>query len=207
MNYKIFIRPATAADAQVGAYLIHMTMSRLAGFLLGSNNPAKVNSVLSKLFAQRQNRFSYQFADIAEVNGQVAGLSLSYPSRIMKHLEMPMAKQLLRILGMGEFIRFTRSALPLSRMKEAGADEHYINNLAVLPNFQGQGIGTRLLAFVESKAKAAGLGICSLTVEIGNERACHLYERLGYRLVGTVELQRLSHGVGFKGYYRMAKAL
>lgn len=198
MSHQIIIRPATPADAQVGAYLIYLTMSRLADFLLGSNNPQKTKTALSKLFAQRQNRFSHQFADIAEVGGQVAGLSLSYPSAIMKHLETPMALQLLRILGLVEFIRFVRNALPLSQVKEAGVNEHFINSVAVLPDFQGQGVGTHLLAFLEGKAKTTGLGICSLCVKIENERARHLYERLGYRLVDTIEFKQLGHVIGSK---------
>ncbi len=207
MSQKITIRPAIAADAQIGTNLIYMTMSRLADFLLGSGDPQKAKAILARLFSMRQNRFSYQFADIAEVDGQVAGLSLSYPSRIMKNLEIPMALQLLRILGLVEFIRFVHNALPLSLIKEAVAGEQFINNVAVLPNFQGQGIGSQLLAFVEDRAKTTGFGTSSLCVDIDNEHARRLYVRLGYRVIGTIEFERLSRSIGYKGFHRMAKVL
>ena len=94
-----------------------------------------------------------------------------------------------------------------SLVKEAGAGEYFINNVAVLPDFQGRGVGTRLLAFAEGKAKSAGLGICSLCVEIENVGARSLYERLGYRMVDTVRFKRLSRSIGYQGFHRMAKVL
>jgi ribosomal protein S18 acetylase RimI-like enzyme len=207
MNHKITIRPATTADAQVGTDLIYMTMSRLADFLLGSGDPQNAKATLTRLFLKHQNRFSYQFTDIAEVDGQAAGLLLSYPSGIMKNLEIPMALQLLKISGLVEFIRFVHNALPLSQIKEAGFGEQFINNVAVLPTFQGLGIGSQLLAFVEGKAKTTGLGMSSLCVDIDNERARRLYERLGYQVIGTIEFERLSRTIGYKGFHRMAKVL
>jgi ribosomal protein S18 acetylase RimI-like enzyme len=207
MNHKIIIRPATVADAQVGMKLIYMTMSRLADFLLGSGDSQKAKATLTRLFSKRQNRFSYQFTDIAEIDGQVAGLALSYPSGMMKNLEIPMALQLLRISGLVEFIRFVRNALPLSQIAEAGAGEQFINNVAVLPNFQGQGVGSQLLAFVEDRAITTGLGMSSLCVDIDNERARRLYERLGYQVIGTIKFEHLSRSIGYKGFHRMAKGL
>jgi ribosomal protein S18 acetylase RimI-like enzyme len=201
MNHKIIIRPATVADAQVGMKLIYMTMSRLADYLLGSGDSQKAKATLTRLFSKRQNRFSYQFTDIAEIDGQVAGLALSYPSGI------PMALQLLRISGLVEFIRFVRNALPLSQIAEAGAGEQFINNVAVLPNFQGQGVGSQLLAFVEDRAITTGLGMSSLCVDIDNERARRLYERLGYQVIGTIKFEHLSRSIGYKGFHRMAKGL
>jgi ribosomal protein S18 acetylase RimI-like enzyme len=100
-----------------------------------------------------------------------------------------------------------RNALPLSQIVEAGAGEQFINNVAVLPNFQGQGVGSQLLAFVEDKAKTTGLGTSSLCVDIENERARRLYERLGYQVIGTIEFEQLSRSIGYKGFHRMAKVL
>jgi ribosomal protein S18 acetylase RimI-like enzyme len=182
-------------------------MSRTVDYIFGSGYPEKAKTTLARLFTECQNRFSYRFTDLAVVDGQVAGLLLSYPSGIMKSLEIPMAMQLLRILGMLEFIHFVRNALPLSQIKEAGAGEQFINNVAVLPNFQGQGIGSQLLAFVEGKAKTTGLGKSSLCVDIDNDRARQLYERLGYQVIGTIEFERLNYSIGYKGFHRMAKVL
>jgi ribosomal protein S18 acetylase RimI-like enzyme len=55
-----------------------------------------------------------------------------------------------------------------------------IHDLAVLPGHRGQGIGRRLLAEVERKARE--MGCCKLTLEVqeNNHRARGVYEAAGF---------------------------
>ena len=55
-----------------------------------------------------------------------------------------------------------------------------IHDLAVLPEYRGQGIGRRLLEEVERKAR--DLGCCKLTLEVqeNNHRARRAYEAVGF---------------------------
>ena len=55
-----------------------------------------------------------------------------------------------------------------------------IHDLAVLPEWRGQGIGRALLAAAEDRARQRGC--CRLTLEVQdtNERALRLYERFGF---------------------------
>jgi ribosomal protein S18 acetylase RimI-like enzyme len=55
-----------------------------------------------------------------------------------------------------------------------------IHDLAVLPEYRGQGIGRLLLQQVE--AKGHELGCCKLTLEVreDNHRAQRLYQRFGF---------------------------
>lgn len=59
-----------------------------------------------------------------------------------------------------------------------------IHDLAVLPEFRGQGIGGLLLGEVEKRARQRGC--CKLTLEVrtDNQRACGLYECLGFEASG-----------------------
>jgi ribosomal protein S18 acetylase RimI-like enzyme len=207
MTDNISIRPALAADSDIAAYLIHLSMKALADYLFGQNDSFEARRILTTLFAQKSNRFSYQFADIAEAGDRPAGLLISYPGRDMNSLEIPMGRQILKAFGLARAFRFIRNALPLIPVKEAETDEFFINNVAVLPKFQGQGIGTRLLAHAEKKAKAANLGKCSLSVEIGNEPASRLYRHLGYQVIETFEIDQLKRRIGFDGFHRMVKIL
>ena len=125
----------------------------------------------------------------------------------MKHLEIRMGKQMATIYGVSRFIRFLCRSLSLMFINEAEADEYFINTVAVLPDFQGQGIGTHLLMYAEEKAKAERLRKCALSVEIDNNRARSLYERLGYRVVKTTKLNRLEQRIGYKGFYHMVKVI
>ena len=56
-----------------------------------------------------------------------------------------------------------------------------LHDLAVLPDYRGQGIGQRLLAAVEERARE--LDCCKVTLEVreSNPRAKALYRRCGYK--------------------------
>jgi ribosomal protein S18 acetylase RimI-like enzyme len=144
---------------------------------------------------------------MAECGDEVVGLILGYSGRTMGRLQLPMAGQMLEVLGVARFMHFLRKALPLRRLKEADGGEYFVNAVAVLPEFQGQGIGSALLEHVEGRAKVTGFRACSLSVEIGNVRACRLYERRGYHVVETHHLREASTAAGRSGVYRMVKAL
>ena len=64
-------------------------------------------------------------------------------------------------------------------------DQAHINNLAVLPELRGQGLGTQLLEAVI--AEAAHLGAILLTLEVrqSNEPALRLYEKAGFYREGV----------------------
>lgn len=56
--------------------------------------------------------------------------------------------------------------------------------LATRGEFQGLGLGTRLIEDAENRIRKRGLNTAMLGVEDNNPRARALYERLGYRPVG-----------------------
>jgi ribosomal protein S18 acetylase RimI-like enzyme len=57
--------------------------------------------------------------------------------------------------------------------------------VAVHDGLHGLGIGSLLLREAEARALARGCRLAGLSVEVDNPRARALYERLGYRGVGT----------------------
>jgi len=73
-----------------------------------------------------------------------------------------------------------------------GAPNCHISDLALAPEWDGQGIGGRLLAFAEDWARERGCRFVTLGVFPGNARARALYERHGY----GVELLRMTKPVG-----------
>jgi ribosomal-protein-alanine N-acetyltransferase len=64
-------------------------------------------------------------------------------------------------------------------------DEIHINNVAILPELRGQGIGTALMTRVFEEASRLGARRATLEVRSSNERARRLYERLGFFVAGT----------------------
>lgn len=197
------IRPALPSDAPAAGRLLHLSLGPMADFLFPRRASPNVEQALAGLFARPQNRFSYEFADVAEVDGQAVGLLIAYPSALIGRLALPMGWQMAEICGLRAVLRLLPLTLPLLVMREAEANAYYISNLAVLPEFQGQGIGTRLLERAQAKAAEMGLTKCALTVEVGNKQALRLYERLSFRIVRTFEHPWLEHLCGYRGVHRM----
>ncbi len=202
----ITIRQAGPAEAILAAKLMHLSLGDLAHFLSGKPNNEATDKILADLFAKEDGRFSHRFASIAEVDRQAAGLLLAYPSSNLLALDLVTGRHLLTIFGLMGMLRLISRSLPLAAGREAGRVEYYISNLAVLPPFQRQNVGTRLLAQAEKDARAAGLPKCSLVVDLHNHDAIRLYERSGYHIVYTKRLHP-PHIFGGDGYHCMVKHL
>jgi ribosomal protein S18 acetylase RimI-like enzyme len=201
------LRPASPNDARAAANLIYAPMGRMADYLFGGDDAARALNVLTELFVRRENRFTHEFSDVVELDGQVAGLLLAYPARLLEGFSIPMAKQLREIIGVGGMWRLIRRSLPLMRLKECEPDEFYIFTISVLPGLQSHGLGTRLLRRAEERCQAAALRKCSWGVTTDNERAIKFYKRFGYGMVETVRVPHLERAIGYPGYHRMVKEL
>lgn len=63
-----------------------------------------------------------------------------------------------------------------------------VNTLAVHPDFMGQGVASRLMEFTEAFCRERGMAAIRLDATTGNAPAIRLYQRLGYRYCGDVDL-------------------
>lgn len=68
-------------------------------------------------------------------------------------------------------------------------EEIYLGRIEILPEYQGRGIGTRLIGDLLDEAERRGVPVV-LDVLVVNRRAYALYERLGFREAGR-------HGDGY----------
>ena len=86
---------------------------------------------------------------------------------------------------------------PLKQLHAPGT--FYLDTVAVIPEYRGQGVGTKLLSLARSHARKLGLRELSLNTFEQNTRATALYERFGFRAVMrrpavVHELMRYSSG-------------
>lgn len=65
---------------------------------------------------------------------------------------------------------------------EFGGREAFVDELYVRPAFQGHGLATETLAFVEREARTAGARTLHVEVRSANDRARQGYERAGFEL-------------------------
>ena len=203
----ITIRPAGPADSDLVARLIYLTMGIEADWLFGQRKECSTIEVLARLCMRRGNRASFDTTYLAERAGQVSGLILAYPGSLLARLNWMTVWNMLQLFGLAETIQFIRMQSAYGDLKETEVDEFYISNLAVFPEFQGQGIGSMLMAYAEELAGKSGLQKCSLVVAFGHENACHLYEQLGYKIVNSHLSKHPKVAEGSGGYHRMVKTL
>lgn len=71
---------------------------------------------------------------------------------------------------------------------EAAAGEYYIDSLAVLPAWRGQGIGRALLREALNQAARLGIPQATIAVDPDNSKARSLYESLGFRHQGDIHI-------------------
>ncbi|MDO9546324.1 MAG: N-acetyltransferase [Pelolinea sp.] len=201
------LQPATPDMAPVASALIYLTMGKMADYLFGLGNAQNAQKLLTHLFRRKSNRFSYQFTKVPALSNEVVGLVISYSGRLMKSLEFPTAVNLVQERGVIEFNKFIKRALPLWGVKEAENDEYFISNIAVLPAYQGQGIGKFLLYHTEETASKQGFKKISLTVDVKNEHAFRLYKKLGYKVIETIHIDSVPGKMEAGGFHRMVKIL
>jgi len=64
-------------------------------------------------------------------------------------------------------------------------DEVHIGNIAVCPDRQNRGLGTRLLRHILAEGRRRGFGFATLEVRPSNAPALRLYERFGFRRIAV----------------------
>lgn len=93
----------------------------------------------------------------------------------------------------------TGQALGVGRLHPSGAQQGQVRFMAVHPQAQGQGVGRRVLEYLEATARQQGL---TEVVLHAREQAVPFYERLGYTVVAP------SHTLfGTVPHFLMRKAL
>lgn len=63
-----------------------------------------------------------------------------------------------------------------------------IGLIAVSPKFQGQGIGKKLLQFVENLLIERNIFELKIPTQLENEAACNFYKKLGYQIIETTHI-------------------
>jgi ribosomal-protein-alanine N-acetyltransferase len=86
--------------------------------------------------------------------------------------------------------RFGRELAGFAIMQYGDSTAH-LNLLAVGPGHRRQGIGRRMMAWLEDAALIAGTFVVSLELRAHNEAAAYFYQALGYRRTGWL-----------RGYYQ-----
>jgi ribosomal protein S18 acetylase RimI-like enzyme len=162
---KVTIRPARPEDSATIAQLFLISSDGLAEYIWSKvAEPGETALEAStRRYAREGVAFSYQNCVLAEDNRAVVGMAQSFPMDADPGAE-PEADPVLR---------------PYAELEDYGS--LYLSGIALFAEHRGRGIGTRLMAAIDERARAMGRPRVSLICFERNEGAMRLYRRLGFK--------------------------
>ena len=128
-----------------------------------------------------------RFAGEPDIPALVALVNAAYQvEKFFKVGERTDEAELRDLLGKGRFLLLEEDTKLIGCVYvEQRGDRGYFGMLAVSPDRQKQGIGTRLIAAAEEFFREQGCREVELTVVDKRTELPPLYERFGYRVTGT----------------------
>ena len=167
------IRDATKRDANHLVFLINLAGEGLPEYLWRQmtkegQDPLTFGALTAK---REEGSFSYRHARIVEIDGQVAGMLLSYL------LPDP--------YDIGELHSYPDVIRPLVELEAKVPGSWYINAIATYEQFRGRGVASALMSACDGFAQTACATKLSLIVASENEGARALYLKLGYQEIAS----------------------
>ena len=170
------IREGRLSDAHAIARLIITAMSEdCCAYFYGKDHTAEeFLGCITDLCRQKKTQYSYKNTIVAEDNGQVVGIAVSYDGAQLKHLRQAFLDTIRQ--------RFDRDFCGIDDETQPG--ELYLDSFAVMPDYRKQGIGTQLLEATAQKAVRSGITAVGLLVDCENHSAKRLYLSRGFKAAG-----------------------
>lgn len=182
MDRDIIYRPALKSDSAFIARLASIASDGVADYAWTQlANPGEdIFDVAQERYEREGTQISYQNCTIAADNSNLVGMLLAWP----EIAEADAEKETDPVLA------------PFVNLQED--ESYYIDCIAVIEDYRGQGIGSELMRLAEHQADDKEIGKMSLIVFEDNIKAIRLYQRLGYREVSRAATvpHRLIHYTG-----------
>jgi ribosomal protein S18 acetylase RimI-like enzyme len=163
----ITLRQAAREDCARIARLYMIASDGVAEYMWSraDEDDASLLEIGERRYAREGTSLSYQNCLVAENDGGVVGMMLSYPMHGWE--------------GDGSAAPADTVLAPFTDLVDHGS--LYVAALAMFHEHRGLGIGTRLLAEARRRARNLALDRLSLICFEKNTKALRLYERLGFR--------------------------
>ncbi|MBV9852518.1 MAG: GNAT family N-acetyltransferase [Armatimonadetes bacterium] len=188
---EVRLRPALPSDAAAAAPLILEAGPVFLPLCFGPG-PQRALALLETLFRLPDNYFSAADAVVAERDGRLVGIALATEARRHEAHGPRMFGLVGRHRGLGTLLRVLPDAIAACACTPCvHRDALYMTIIAVAPECRSRGIGARLLADVERRAREQGLSRVTLHVESDHHDARRFYERHGYAVITERRSPRL----------------
>lgn len=174
---SMIIRKAKAEDSSVIAIHLMLAMSTIVYRFIGEDSEEKATQFLESLIRKEATQYSYENCWVVENEEGVVGVATVYDGAKLQQLRAPVAKMVKSM--------FHREFNPED---ETQAGEFYIDCIGVHPDWQGKGIGSKILQFLIDEYVSKRNKTLGLLVDKDNPNAKRLYLKLGFESVGETTL-------------------
>ncbi|MBX9934830.1 MAG: GNAT family N-acetyltransferase [Methylobacterium sp.] len=169
---EIEYRAAAPQDAEALTDLMLQAGGDTLQFVLDGLAPGvSAWALYAHMVCSTESECSYRHCLVAEVGAAVVGMANAFPTARLR--DEPHA-----------FALSQREIHIRQRTEVQDWGSYCLNNIAVAPLFQGQGIAARLIDLVGEKARSEGFDRLTLHVWGDNARARSLYRRKGFEEIG-----------------------
>lgn len=173
----ITIRKATKKDAKKIATYMMLAMEDIVYAFIGERSKNKALFFLESLITQKNNQYSYENCWVMTDNNNVIAMANLYNGADLEKLRKPVIKQIKDLFN-----------YDLSCENETQEGEFYIDCIGVNPNFQGKGVGSKILRFLIDEYVYKRKEVLGLLVDKDNPNAKKLYLKLGFKVVSKKTL-------------------
>lgn len=177
MVNDLIIRRANKKDTARITEGLMLAMKDIVFEFIGNEDEEQVRTFFNFLVESEHNQYSYQNSFVAEKNQTVVGVVCLYDGALLHQLREPVI----------DYIR-SNYGHTINPEDETQPGEIYIDCIGVLPEEQGNGIGSKLIEFVKEEFVSKHNKRLGLLVDKENSAAKKLYIKHGFESVGSKNL-------------------
>ena len=162
--------------------LIYETELTIFKQLLGKDESEAIRNI-KKLVESGNNTFGYENIHVVvDDEENMLGILVSFCGKETSFWND--FKEYSKVLRFYNFLKYAVKGTLISELltSSVGKNDYYLSNIAVNPQYRGQGIGTCILKNAVKTAEDKGCRRVLLDVTFKNKGAKRLYERFGFKV-------------------------
>ncbi len=181
---ELEFRPARQLDAETAVPLIYSSGPAAFDDVFADDKRGSALDFLLDAFREGAGEFGCQNHTVVTHHGQIVGVGACYSGETSFSYMLTAIRQIWSFYGLMRAQRVIRRGLKLEQqIKPPQGSMNYIGHLGVPVEWQGRGIGRRLVEYFLDVGRQANRPIAVLDVSVENPRAQALYEQIGFQAV------------------------
>jgi ribosomal protein S18 acetylase RimI-like enzyme len=200
---KVSIRQAVPDDAPAAARLIHLSGPGIHDCMYGGEVETGMR-VIETVFRSPGALFSFENTKMAEIEGQVRGVLVTYDRKAETEQGKRYFKAVFRALPKRRYVRMFLHMMGMRLLvRGIRPGSLYGGSIAVFERAQGSGIGLAMLHECMRQVEKRGYERFEADMEIDNTKAWRVYEKYGFKKIGTRVAGPMASFLGLQGFHRI----